>query len=151
MSRETVLLDRTTPGYHDLLILLLTHATIVVRCSCHDGRDLLRLVHNLLRHSAFDGVTCDDDAIPGVWSPSLEKLARCAGLHHTRRSQHDGRAHVVEAFQILQRTHETEIPGSSPTYIALSFGFSEPLLGQALYVIVHSSDIGLVNLHTAAG
>ena len=70
---EGKLVDRHATWNHDLGVRIVTPAPESV--ACDDGRDFRGFVHDLFGHGAFDGVTCDNEAVARVGGPALEQLS----------------------------------------------------------------------------
>ena len=114
-----------------------------------DGMDLFGLGHDLPCHGTFDGITSDDDSILLIWRPSLEKFPTHTILHHTRTRQHDTSSHIVKPVKILQTANILEIPRTPFVDVvhARGTGFVHSFAEQALDVVVHGADVGLVDYH----
>jgi len=118
-----------------------------------NGVDLFGLGHDLPCHGTFDRVTGDNDSILLIWRPSLEEFSTHAVLHHTRTCQHDTSSYVVKPVKILQTANVLEIPGTSFVDVvhARGTGFVHSFAEQALDVVVHRADVGLVDNHALSG
>ncbi len=152
---EGILLDGAPARDHDLVRVAAATTTggppTPGGAPRHDGLDLLRLLHDLLRHGALDAVARDDDAVLLAGGPALEQLAADAVLEHTRGREHDAAADVLEAVEALERADELEVPGSAlPRRVARGFRLGHALAEQPLDVVVHGADVGLVDEHALA-
>lgn len=152
MGSKGKLLDTASPRDHDLLRLTAWSPASTSGVSRDHGLYLLGLLHNLSSHGAFDTVTCDDHTILVTGCPPLEKLTADTTLQHTGTGQHDSAAHVLETVETFQGSNELEVPWPSLSGTVTSgFSLGHPFLEQALDVVVHGADIGLVHQHTLPG
>ncbi|KAL2256332.1 hypothetical protein VTK26DRAFT_1826 [Humicola hyalothermophila] len=152
MRSERVLLNRAATRDHDLFRVASGCSSPPSRAPRHDRLDLLRLLHDLLGHGALDTVAGDDDAVLLARGPPLEELATDAVLQHTRASKHDAATDVLEAVEALERTDELEVPGPSlARAVSGRLGLGHSLAEETLDVVVHGTDVRLVDQHTLAG
>src|SRR6266566_3359325 len=102
VGSKGVLLDAASPGYHSFVRIATGSSPGAGHVPSHDGLDLLRFLHDLLRHGPLDAVAGDDDTVLLARSPPLEQLSADAVLQHTGGGEHDTAANIIKAVKVLQ-------------------------------------------------
>lgn len=151
VGRKRVFRDSTPPRDHNFLTITTWASPNTVSISRHNCVYLVGLRDDVFCHGTFHAVTGDDDAVLLAWGPTFQELSAYSVLQHTWTGQHDATSNIVEPVQVLQGADIFEVPGPTLTSsVSSSLGLSHSLAEQSLDVVVHSTDICLVNDHTLA-
>lgn len=153
MRCETILLNTAPSRNHNFFSLARRPRWPCFRstptaATGHDRRYTLRFVHDLLSHCPFDTIPSNDHPIPIIRGPAFEQFPTDSILQHSRARQHHAPTNIIEALQVLQATNELEIPRSTLADITGLLGLGHAFPEEALDIIVHGADVGLVHNHT---